>query len=270
MSTRRLSAVVVLFASLAVTSELLAAKKPVVTNTTELAADIKEWTGTLPEGQTFEIKWVYGDVIVSDSEDDRIHLAIEHRPGTVSPVLQLLEHDQGLTLCAVYPSNKCEPGDRGQLFRGVKQNKSGRTNLTVSLPTTVRFAGRAAEGTVVSKFNGAAEFDVMTSFMMIAGGTDVRAENVTGTIKLILSPSTTRRRFWLMAMNEKADVTLYNVPVKLKVKGDPSRIRSHVPVKTSLEMGTAVEAEGANYKGEGAVVDLEVRTMNGEIIIRRE
>jgi hypothetical protein len=270
MSTRRLLTVVVLFAVLVVPAPVFAAKKPVVKSSTDLAADVKEWTGTLPEGQTFEIKWVYGDVLVSDSEDDKIHLAIDLRPGESNPVFQLLEHDQGLTLCAVYAANKCEPGDRGSLFRGVKQKKSGRTNLTVSLPTTVKFAGRAAEGTVVSKFNGAAVFDVMTSSMFLTSGTNVEAENVSGTIKVTLNPSPVRRRFWVMAMNDKADVTLNNVPVKLKVKGDPSRIRSHVPVETSLEMGTAVEAEGANYKGEGAVVDLEVRTMNGEIIIRRE
>lgn len=269
MSTRRLSVVVVLFAVLVFPREVFAAKNPVVTNTTELAADIKEWTGTLADGQTFEIKWANGDLLVSESDDGKIHLTIDHRPGNATPVFQLLEHDQGLTLCAVYPTNKCEPGDRGKLFRGINR-KTGRTNLEVSLPPGVRFAARAAEGTVVSKFTGAAVLDVMTSGMFITDGSDVRAENVSGIIQLILSPSPARRKFWVMAMNDKAQVTLHNVPVKLKVKGDPSRIRSSVPVKTSLQMGTAVEAEGANYKGEGAVVDLEVRTMNGEIIVRRE
>ena len=272
MSTRRLSAVVVLFAVLFVTGNVSAARKkqPVITNKTDLGADIKEWKGKVAEGQTFEVKWGYGDVSVSDSTDGDVHLTIEHVPGATAPVFQLLEHDQGVTLCAIYPNpkNRCEPGDRGSLFGGINR-KSSKTNLTIALPPYVRFASRAAGGNVSSKFTGAAAFDVMMSDMTILAGTDVEAENVSGIIKVVLEPSTVRRRFWLMAMNDRAEVTLRNVPVKLKVKGDPARIRSSVPVKTSLEMGTAVEAEGVNYKGDGAVVDLEVRTMNGEIVIRR-
>src|SRR5687768_4870389 len=267
MRTRRLSAVVVLFAVLFVCGNLSAARKkqPVISNRTDLAADFKEWTGKLAEGQTFEVKWGYGDITVSDSADENVHLNVEHIPGASSPVFQLLEHDQGVTLCAIYPNpkNRCEPGDRGSLFGGVNR-KSSRTNLTVALPATVRFAGRAAGGDVSSSFTGAAAFDVMTSNMTILAGTDVEAENVSGIIRAVIEPSAARRRFWFMAMNDRAEVTLRNVPVKLKVKGAPERIRSSVPVKTTLEMGTAVEAEGANYKGDGAVVDLEVRTMNGE------
>ena len=273
MRTRRLSVVVVLFAALVVTGNVSAARKkqPVIANTTDLGADFKEWNGTVPDGQTFEVKWAYGDIILSDSPDSYVHLTIEHVAGGTAPVFQLLEHDQGVTLCAVYPNprNRCEPGDRGNLFAGINSSRSSKTNLTITVPAAVKFAGRAAEGTVVSKFSGAAHFDVMRSGMVITAGTDVQAENVSGVIKLLISPSTVRRKFWVMAMNDKAEVTLYNVPVKLKVKGDPARIRSSVPVKTSLEMGTAVEAEGVNYKGDGAVVDLEVRTMNGEIVIRR-
>ena len=77
-----------------------------------------DWSGTLPAGGEVEIKNVNGSVEVepgngSEVVVEAIKTGRRDDPATVR--IEVVEHDGGITICAVYPGkgNACVPGDGG-------------------------------------------------------------------------------------------------------------------------------------------------------------
>ena len=79
------------------------------------------WHGTVEVGQTVQIKGVNGAIIAERASGAEIEVRAEKRgrrsdPGEVR--IEILEHEDGVTVCAVYPSsrgreNTCEAGSGG-------------------------------------------------------------------------------------------------------------------------------------------------------------
>jgi hypothetical protein len=82
--------------------------------------------------------------------------------------IEVVEHADGVTICAVYPSNECAPGDDG---RNRSRNNDVKVEFDVYVPAGVRFAGRMVNGTIRA--------DELTA--------DVRARTVNGNVRLSTS-----------------------------------------------------------------------------------
>ena len=66
------------------------------------------WHGSVGAGQTVEIKGVNGAIIAERAAGTEIEVRAERRgrrsdPGEVQ--IEVIEHDEGVTVCAVYPSS---------------------------------------------------------------------------------------------------------------------------------------------------------------------
>ena len=111
------------------------------------------WHGTVPTGQTVEIKGVNGDIIVERAAGEEIEVRAEKRArrSDVDAVrIEVIEHAGGVTVCAVYPSsrgreNTCEPGSGG---RNSIRNNDVRVTFYVSVPEDVAFLGSTVNGDV--------------------------------------------------------------------------------------------------------------------------
>ncbi len=111
------------------------------------------WHGTVPTGQTVEIKGVNGDIIVERAAGEEIEVRAEKRArrSDVDAVrIEVIEHAGGVTVCAVYPSsrgreNTCEPGSGG---RNSIRNNDVRVTFYVSVPENVAFMGSTVNGNV--------------------------------------------------------------------------------------------------------------------------
>ena len=124
-------------------------------NRDELAQEIADfvWHGTVRTGQTVEIKGVNGDIIAQRAAGGEIEVRAEKRAGRsdVNAVrIEVVDHGEGVTLCAVYPSsrgreNTCEPGSGG---RSNIRNNDVRVTFYVSVPENVAFRGSTVNGDV--------------------------------------------------------------------------------------------------------------------------
>ncbi|MGK7312292.1 MAG: DUF4097 family beta strand repeat-containing protein [Candidatus Longimicrobiales bacterium M2_2A_002] len=155
-----------------------------------------EWQGALDRGQAIEIRGVNGDVRAMASDDGRVHVEADRhgrRDDPMSVRIEVVEHDDGVTICAVYPTppnarreNECRPGG-GQ--NNVRQNDV-KVDFVVRVPTGVRFSGHTVNGDLDAD---GIEADVKAS--SVNGDVDVRtagfaeASTVNGSITCRLGSS---------------------------------------------------------------------------------
>ena len=131
------------------------------------------WRGVVGSGQTIEIKGLNGDIIAERSAGGEIEVRAEKRarrsdPGAVR--IEVVEHAEGVTVCAVYPTSRrredtCESGSGG---RNSIRNNDVRVTFYVSVPEDVGFLGKTVNG------------DVRTHDL----ASDVGAESVNGDIEI--------------------------------------------------------------------------------------
>ncbi len=110
------------------------------------------WKRKLAAGKAIEIKGVNGDVraVAGSGEVDVTALKHGRRSDPDEVKIAVVEHEDGVTICAVYPSdgrreNTCEPGEGGHMST---RDNDVQVDFTVRVPAGVRFVGKTVNGAV--------------------------------------------------------------------------------------------------------------------------
>ena len=98
------------------------------------------WSGRLSNGQTIEVKGVNGDIIARKSDSGEVRVTADKKGRDADKVkVEIVEHDGGVTLCAVYPTppgadkpNECVPGKGGRMNT---RNTKASVRFNVDVPT---------------------------------------------------------------------------------------------------------------------------------------
>lgn len=133
-----------------------------------------QWRGAIADGKTIEIRGVNGAVQAGPSDDGSVRVEATKRGRRSNPEsvrIEVVEHGDGVTICAVYPTppnarrqNECRPGG-GQ---NSVQNNDVRVDFIVRVPAGVRFAGHTVNGNVKAE----------------SLRSDVRAATVNGSVEI--------------------------------------------------------------------------------------
>src|SRR5437660_1148549 len=156
------------------------------------------WNGKVAPGKSIEIKGVNGDVraVASSGGGDVEVTAVKHahRSDPDDVKIEVVPHEDGVTICAVYPGdgrreNTCDAGRGGHM--NVRDNDV-TVDFTVRVPAGVRFVGTTVNGEVVVSLGRATWSDAL-EFRTVNGGitldlpaglsTEVRATTVNGDIQ---------------------------------------------------------------------------------------
>lgn len=132
------------------------------------------WRGRIAEGKTLEIRGVNGSISAEPAAGNEAEVAAEKHGRRSDPAevrIEVVEHEDGVTICAVYPGrrNRCEPGGGHMTVR----DNDVEVEFTVRVPRGVAFAGHNVNG-VVEAANLAGPVEVHT----VNGG--VRVETGSG------------------------------------------------------------------------------------------
>src|SRR5919197_6070321 len=110
------------------------------------------WKGRVAPGKAIEIKGVNGDVraVAGSGETEVTAVKHAHRSDPDDVKIEVVEHEDGVTICAVYPSderreNRCEAGEGGHM--SVHDNDV-KVDFTVRVPQGVKFIGKTVNGEV--------------------------------------------------------------------------------------------------------------------------
>ncbi len=114
-----------------------------------------EWSGRVGRGKTIEVVGVNGPVRAMATSGDQVLVTARKREGRRGDPddvrIEVVEHGDGVTICAVYPSrdrdepNECRPHGRG---RNSVRNNDTKVEFTVRVPAGVDFVGRTVNGDV--------------------------------------------------------------------------------------------------------------------------
>src|SRR6478672_5583694 len=106
-----------------------------------------QWRGSIPQGQTIEIKGVNGDIRAEPAGGNDVEVVAEKHARRDDPSqvqIQVLPHSGGVTICAVYPSpsnsarpNECQPGSGGRMN---VSNNDVTVRFIVRVPAGVQLA----------------------------------------------------------------------------------------------------------------------------------
>ncbi len=135
------------------------------------------WNGRVNAGQSIEVRGINGNIRADPSTGDQVEVIANKQARRSNPddvQIKVVEHEGGVTICAVYPSsdskqvNDCRPGKD---WSSHVSNNDVQVDFTVRVPQGVSFSGRTVNG------------EIETGMM----GSDVEAFTVNGSIKIAAS-----------------------------------------------------------------------------------
>jgi DUF4097 and DUF4098 domain-containing protein YvlB len=238
------------------------------------AADSEEfrWNGKLAAGQAIEIKGVNGGITATGTSGGEVELVAVKKGRRSDPravKIDVVEHADGVTICAVYPTvdgkaNECAPGKAGRMNT---RDNDVNVEFKLSVPAGVRFVGRTVNGGIDARgLSADAEAQTVNGGVDLESTGTARAETVNGGITARFGRSDWNGTMKLATVNGGIDVTMpdgLNADVKAAtVNGD---ISTDFPITV---MGKFGKRHLNGTVGSGGRV-LEMNTVNGGIELKK-
>lgn len=231
------------------------------------------WTGRLAAGKTLEVKGINGDITAQPASGDQIEVtAAKHarRSDPESVEIRVVEHEDGVTICAVYPTprgkpaNECAPGSGGH---SSNENNDVEVDFTVRVPQNVRLAIATVNGGVEAEGLGS-DVDAST----VNGGVTVstrgiaEATTVNGSVRVSMGRADWRGPVRISTVNGGVDVVLPGSPdVDVRASTVNGDLESDFPMTVKGKWGPR-RMTGTIGRGGRS---LELETVNGAIRLRK-
>lgn len=231
------------------------------------------WHGMVAQGQAIEIKGVNGNVIAEPSGSNEVEVVAEKRARRSDPEsvrIDVVQHGDGVTICAVYPSrdgdrpNECAAGKGGQM--NVRDNDV-TVNFNVKVPSGVRFIGRTVNGDVeAQRLGGAVDLSTVNGGVTFSTSASGRASTVNGSIKGDLGRADWADTLEFSTVNGSVELTLPNdLSTDVKAQTVNGDIATDFPL-TITGRWSRRRVEGT-IGGGGRMLSIE--TVNGGITLKR-
>ena len=232
------------------------------------------WHGRIAQGKRLEVKGVNGDVrAVLSSGAEAVVNARKHsrRSDPESVEIKVVESDDGITICAVYPTpprareeNVCEPGDS---WRSSTENNDVVVDFEVQVPAGVEFNGKTVNGEMSAEGLKA----------------DVRASTVNGSVRVtttgLAEASTVNGSVYAQMgradWNNELEFSTVNGGITLILPGSLNTEVRASTVNGEIEADWPVTVTGrfSQRKLRGTIGNggrsLSLSTVNGEIRLRK-
>jgi hypothetical protein len=226
------------------------------------------WSGRVADGKTLEVRGVNGAVSAEPASGNQVEVRAQKHGRRDDPDdvrIEVVEHADGVTICAVYPgrSNECRPGG-GRM--NVRDNDV-EVDFTVRVPRGVRFEGNTVNGGVEAlNLEGPVELNTVNGGVRLetASG-DAEANTVNGSITATVR-ALGERPLRFETVNGGITVSLpASLDADLAAETVNGSIQTDFPIQVQGRMNPR-ELNGRIGRG-GRTLALE--TVNGSIRLRR-
>lgn len=229
------------------------------------------WTGRIAPGATLEIKGINGRITAGASAGREIELVALKRGRRHDPKLveiEFVEHEGGLTICAVYPSsgdrkNECKPGKTGRMS---VRNNDVNVEFTLKVPAGVSFVARTVNGSVHADGLGGdvAGYTVNGSVQLDAQGR-AQAETVNGSIRATLGKVDWKDPVAFRTVNGSVRVSL---PASANAAVRVETVNGGIESEFAMSGVTKTRRSLSGTIGSGGR-ELSIKTVNGSVALRR-
>ncbi|HEY0406075.1 MAG TPA: DUF4097 family beta strand repeat-containing protein [Pyrinomonadaceae bacterium] len=231
------------------------------------------WSGRVASGRTVEIKGINGNVRAEPSSGSEVEVvASKHakrsNPGEVQ--IKVIEHEGGVTICAVYPSkdasrpNECTVGSN---WSSHTRDNDVQVDFTVRLPANLNLAARTINGEVeTGAMNGDVEASTVNGGININARGYAVAQTVNGSINAAMGSTDWPRALAFETVN--GGITL-NLPAATSASVKAETINGDI----STDFPVTIEGRFSRRRMSGTIGDgkhqLSLKTINGSISLRR-
>ena len=231
------------------------------------ADEVFEWNGRLAAGQQLEIKGVNGAISAVPATGHSATVTADRRGLRSDPNdvrIEVIEHDAGVTICAVYPreGNACEPGDHGRVSA---RRNDVTVEFTVEVPTGVDFVARTVSGGVkADDLSGNVIARTVNGSITLVTNGHADATTVNGSIRAEIGAADWTGEAAFETVN--GSVTLY---VPESIDADLSVRTANGSINSDLDM-TEVNSRRRRLEGRlgSGGRELRIKTVNGSVRLR--
>jgi len=229
------------------------------------------WSGNVAAGAAVEIKGVNGGIAATGAPSGQVEVTAVKKGRKSDPAevkMEVVEHDGGVTICAVYPSegtpNECKPGEGGRMR--VRDNDVN-VEFRVKVPAGVRFVGRTVNGGITaSRIAADAEAHTVNGGVELESDGIARAETVNGGIKASLGRADWTGALKLKTVNGGIDVF---VPASLSADVKASTVNGDIQTDFPLTVTGRITRRSIQGTIGSGGRQLEMETVNGGIELRK-
>jgi Putative adhesin len=255
---------------LAVAALEIAAASPA---TPQAGPSPQSWKGLVLQGSAIEIKGVNGEIRATAAAGSEVEVAavMKGRRSDPSQVrLDIVQHGDGVTICAMYPSadgrpNECAPGDGGRM--NVRDNDVVVT-FTVRVPPGVRFVGRTVNGDVTAEgLAGPVTVKTVNGDATFSTSAHGSARTVNGSIRGALGSSQWAESLEFQSVN--GSITL-DLPADASTELAATTVNGAITTDFPIAVAGRVNGRRLNGTIGGGGRKLELQTVNGSITVRKK
>jgi hypothetical protein len=238
-----------------------------------VAAEPFQWQGTLSAGQSLEIKGVNGSIHAEPAPGDQAEVTADiegSREDRAGVRVDVVEHEGGVTICAVYPTppgqkpNECKPGREGRLNA---RDNHAKVNFRVLVPASVRLQARTVNGGIEAEgLQGHLDARSVNGSVSAKCRGIVQAETVNGSIEAVLGSADWEGTLAFETVNGSIDLALpHDASTQVQAETVNGQLESDFPVTMKGKFGPK---HFTGTIGQGGR-ELHLKTVNGRIALRR-
>lgn len=230
------------------------------------------WHKALAAGKTIEIVGINGSIDAVGSQGREVEVnAVKtgRRSDPESVRIEVIEHEDGVTICAVYPSvrgreNECRKGGKG---RSDIRNNDVQVHWTIKVPQGVVFAGRTVNGDVEARrLTAEAEAHTVNGNITIETTSWASGTTVNGSIDARLGRTDWREELEFETVNGAITVDL---PESASMEVDASTVNGSMDTDFPLTIrGKWGPRRMTGTVGQGGRA-LVLSTVNGSMSLRK-
>jgi hypothetical protein len=235
------------------------------------------WKGTVGRGKRIEIRGVNGDIQAMLASGNEVQVTAEKHSRRDDPdevEIRVVEHDEGVTICAVYPTprrarreNDCGPGDD---WHSSTENNDVTVNFTVRVPAGVDADLQTVNGEVeATGLQGYVDARTVNGSVVVSTSGTAEASTVNGSIRASLGRADFRH----------AEFTTVNGGITLELPGNlAAEVRAET-LNGDIDSDFPMTIQGtrrfsprrivATIGNEGAGRTLYLKTVNGSLKLRK-
>ena len=231
------------------------------------------WHGQLGTGRTLEVMGVNGAIEATGGSGGAEVRAIKtaRRSDPADVEIKVIEHADGVTICAVYPTprdarraNECRPGGGGQMNT---RDNDVQVRFVVRVPAGVRFAARTVNGGIEARrLEADTEAQTVNGSIKVETSGRAEAQTVNGSIEASMG-----RADW----SGKNEFRTVNGGIHLDLPADLSTEVSAKTVNGDIDTDFPLTVKGRFSRRSlsgtigGGGRELELETVNGGIRLSR-
>lgn len=230
-----------------------------------------EWRGKIAAGKAIEIKGINGGIVAEATTGTEVEVTARKNGKRSDPEdvsIEVIQHADGVTICAVYPTpygerpNECKPGEGGRMST---KNNDVNVEFTVRVPRGVRFIGRTVNGSIEAlRLASDAEAYTVNGSIEIETAGVARAVTVNGSIDAEMG-ATLREAIEFETVNGGITLT---VPASSNADVRCSTVNGDISTDFPLTVRGKVSRRSLNGTIGRGGPEVMMTTVNGDIRLR--